>query len=134
MQTKTNDFMRESQGFRELHFYLLECNDWFEENDLLEQVNTGIVPIKDHLETLDSLSIILKRVSVQFLPHRRKITVVFGEPIDCGDEFDKDSVNSQEFRNKVDEIHSIYLQRLQELYDTNKSKYELPGSKPMTFK
>ena len=113
----------------------------FGENDLLEQVNSGIVHKiqKTILETIGFfIPVFYGRGVFQYnfglLPHRRQITVVFGEPIDCGEVFDQDQINSQEFKSKVDEIHGIYLKRLQKLYDTHKSKYELPGAKPMSFK
>eukprot|EP00943_MAST-04B_sp_MAST-4B-sp1_P000247 g247.t1 len=63
-----------------------------------------------------------------FLPYRRQITVVIGEPLDCSGHVGKVTNKS------VDEIHARYLTALQNLYDKHKDQYELPGAKPMTLK
>ena len=63
-----------------------------------------------------------------FLPYRRQVTVVIGEPLDCSGHVGKVT------NERVDEIHAKYLKMLQKLYDKHKDQYELPGAKPMTFK
>lgn len=51
-----------------------------------------------------------------FVPKRRPITVVFGEPILC-------EKNSTPSKDQINEVHALFRQRLIDLFETHKSKY-----------
>eukprot|EP01059_Diplonema_ambulator_P019115 TRINITY_DN3193_c0_g1_i2.p1 TRINITY_DN3193_c0_g1~~TRINITY_DN3193_c0_g1_i2.p1 ORF type:complete len:490 (+),score=139.71 TRINITY_DN3193_c0_g1_i2:50-1471(+) len=68
-----------------------------------------------------------------FLPHRRQITSVVGEPIRVQKWEGEWDLKDPKLQQAVDDLHRQYMEALQDLYDRNKNIHDLSRTAEMRF-
>ncbi|PIO22947.1 hypothetical protein AB205_0086620, partial [Aquarana catesbeiana] len=108
----------------------------FGENELFLQVpnpkGSVLRNIQDKLQKMLGFAVPLFHArgifqySFGLMPYRMPIHTVVGKPIPV-------KQTSNPTQEEIDELHQIYLESLQELFEENKAKYGIPEHKSLIF-
>ncbi|KAM9321149.1 2-acylglycerol O-acyltransferase 2 [Gastrophryne carolinensis] len=108
----------------------------FGENELYDQVDNPkgsfLRAVQEKLQRIMGVALPLFHArgvfqySFGLLPYRRPLHTVVGKPI-------KVTENRNPTDEEVDQLHKLYMEKLSELFEEHKTKYNVPADKHLTF-